>query len=279
MKLRIDHLTKYTYPEVVELNPHEIYLTPLQRNYFSTINHELKISPDAGGVNERLDAEGNPYFQVWFENSTDQLEINSRIDVHIGSYNPFGFILESGVSFPFDYFIYPDKYLEPLFLYRKSSKNPHFSKFVKSRMAISTDVVSFLVDLVAQIHQHWDHIIRYEEGLLDPMDTFEQKQGSCRDLSWMMMEMLRSVGIAARFVSGYAFNPELTEGHELHAWVEAFLPGAGWVGLDPSLGLMTDQFYIPLAVSYHPANTLPIKGSYGGKLRSALFSQVNIVEI
>ena len=95
----------------------------------------------------------------------------------------------------------------------------------------------------------------------------------------MLIHMLRMQGLAARFVSGYAFNPELDEGNELHAWVEAYLPGAGWLGLDPSLGLFADQNYIPLATSSLAQNTLPVHGNYGGTARARLATTVDIRQL
>jgi transglutaminase-like putative cysteine protease len=92
----------------------------------------------------------------------------------------------------------------------------------------------------------------------------------------MEMDMLREIGLATRFVSGYAFNPELEDGHELHAWLEVFLPGAGWVGVDPSLGLFTDHSYIPLASHPDPKRTLPVQGSYIGSATSQLVTSVDL---
>ncbi len=279
MKLQIEHLTKYEYGEYVQLNTHEIYLTPLQRDNFTILSASMEISPNPDGIYKRINAEGNPFHQVWFNAETDQLQIKSTVEVKIGGFNPFGFILQPGLPFPFQYFEYPRKYHIPLYSYLKTESNRDFPLYVASVMAQSDNLISFLVDLVASVHAKWDHIIRLEEGLMESMDTYLCKKGSCRDLSWMLIEMLRSVGLASRFVSGYAYNPELNEGHELHGWVEVFLPGAGWIGLDPSLGLMTDQYYIPLATSYHPSYTLPIMGTYGGLAEARLFSEVLIKEL
>ncbi|ERM82059.1 hypothetical protein P872_08760 [Rhodonellum psychrophilum GCM71 = DSM 17998] len=280
MKIQIDHLSRYTYEERVPLNPHDLYLIPQQRSYFKTLDSQLEISPNPMGIHERISAEGNPYYQTWFKTETDQLEIRSKLTLEIGDFNPYAFILQAGLSFPFDYFAYPSYYLETLALYRTGGEDgARLVPFAKDIMAQSSDHISFLANLVASIHQNWKHIIREEPGLMTSKEVFEEKKGSCRDLSWMLMEMLRSLGLATRFVSGYAFNPELDEGHELHGWVEVFLPGAGWIGLDPSLGLLTDQNYIPLATSFHPAHTLPIMGTYGGKAGSNLFSEVFLKEL
>ena len=90
------------------------------------------------------------------------------------------------------------------------------------------------------------------------------------------MNLLGVLGLASRFVSGYAFNPELEGGHELHAWLEVFLPGAGWVGMDPSLGLLTGHSYVPLAFHPSPQKTLPVQGKYGGKSSSRLYTEVRV---
>jgi len=108
---------------------------------------------------------------------------------------------------------------------------------------------------------------------------FQEKHGSCRDLSWFMMNCLRFLGIPARFVSGYSFNPEIGQDHELHSWVECWLPGAGWLGVDPSLGLMTDHHYIPMACSFDPTKTLPVQGIYAGSATSNMSYEVVIKEI
>lgn len=280
MKIQIDHLSSYTYDESVPLNPHDLYLIPQQRSYYKTLTSQLEISPKPMGINERISAEGNPYYQVWFKTETDQLEIKSKLVIEISDFNPYAFILPPGLTFPFEFFAYPNQYLETLSLYRTPNGDGTFLvPFAKEIMSKSEDHISFLANLVASIHQNWKHIIREEPGLMSSKEVFEEKKGSCRDLSWMLMEMLRSMGMATRFVSGYAFNPELDEGHELHGWVETFLPGAGWIGLDPSLGLLTDQNYIPLATGFHPAHTLPIMGTYGGKGGSKLFTEVLLKEV
>lgn len=280
MKLKIDHLSRYTYQEKVSLNPHDLYLIPQQRSYIKILDAQLDISPNPLGKNERINAEGNPFYQVWFGEDTSELVVRSSLQLEISKYNPYGFILHKEVLFPFDFFVYPDAFKEPLRLFIEGEEsNEKLKIYTQNTINQTLDFISFLTLLVANIHQDWKHIIRMEEGLMTIDEMIDQKEGSCRDLSWLLIQMLRSVGLASRFVSGYAFNPELDEGHELHAWVEVFLPGAGWIGLDPSLGLLADQNYIPLACSFHPLNTLPIYGSYGGTGSSHLTSEVIIKEV
>lgn len=128
------------------------------------------------------------------------------------------------------------------------------------------------------MNQRWKHAFNYEAELLDFNGCFNRPTASCRDLSWLMIDLLRSQNLAARFVSGYGPNPKL-EGHELHAWVEAWIPGAGWFGLDPASGKCVDDRYVPVCASHHPAKTLPVQGSYSGKAISRLKTLVRVEEI
>lgn len=134
-------------------------------------------------------------------------------------------------------------------------------------------------EILHLINKNWSHTVRYIEDIHKPSDCFQRKDGSCRDLSWMMITMLRYLGIPARFVSGYAFNQELGEGHELHAWVEFMAPGAGWIGVDPSAGIFTNEAYIPVATNKDPKKTFPVSGSYRGNVSSRLETEVKIIEL
>jgi transglutaminase-like putative cysteine protease len=278
MKLSISHKTSYRYSEKVPLNPHHLFLIPQQRTYFRILDAEWIVRPEPSGKSQRINAEGNPFFQVWFQNETDILEVDLRFQLETFDFNPYGFII-SPHEYPFDKFEYKGSTAEFLKIYQKTEGFPELRNYAKKLMSENMDIVSFLVALLTGIHKEWSHDLRYEPGLLEPMDTFSSRAGSCRDLSWMLMQMLRDIGLATRFVSGYASNPELEEGHELHGWIEVYLPGAGWVGVDPSLGLFTDHHYIPLASSFHPANTLPIAGTYGGTAKSEFSTEVMIQEV
>jgi transglutaminase-like putative cysteine protease len=279
MRLQIQHHTKYQYEEKVPLNPHQLFLIPQQRTYFKIGKANWEVSPKPVGRKQRINAEGNPFFQVWFDVETDVLEVNVDLEIESFDFNPFSFILSPNIAYPFRNFEYQGSTGEFLKIYQQAETSPELTAFAISKMEQSTDIVSFLVLILDEIHHNWSHGLRYEPGLLTPMETFSSREGSCRDLSWMLMVMLRNLGMATRFVSGYAYNPELDAGHELHGWIEVYLPGAGWVGLDPSLGLFTDHHYIPLANSFHPSHTLPIAGSYGGAATSSFSSEVWIKEV
>lgn len=276
MRLRIEHLTKYEYEQKVKLNLHEVYIIPLQRFYFKILSSSVQVSPEPVGWFERVNFENNPYYQTWFSEETKLLEIKTALEVELFPFNPFGFIVHPDFDYPFARYQYPQHLEQAISLYKIAHGFSLLGEYAMAVMDRSGNLVDFLVNLVGSIHVDWKHIVRVEQGILPVMLTFDKKEGSCRDLSFMLIAMLRELGLACRFVSGYAYNPELVEGHELHAWVEVFLPGASWIGLDPSLGLFCDNQYIPLAASYNPKFASPVIGTYGGNAKSHLHAEVSI---
>lgn len=285
MRLQVNHKTRYDYDAPAVLNSHALYLKPLQRAYMRVQDYRLVVDPVPDGLEEQISIEGNSYYQVWFSGETPKLEIDSSFIVDVRPFNPFSFI----INLEFIEQIEPES--ERMFRYSPDQEvllyaplqtkiEPNLRQFADRIFAMSPDnPIGYLNALTAEVHRAWSHIIREEENLWTPSTTFEAREGSCRDLSWMLTHMLRMQGLAARFVSGYAFNPELDEGNELHAWVETYLPGAGWIGVDPSLGLFADQNYIPLATSSFAQDTLPVHGNYGGTARSRLHTEVNIRQL
>ena len=285
MRLQVNHKTLYDYDAPAALNPHALYLKPLPRAYMRVHDFRLVVDPIPDGLEERISIEGNAYYQVWFSDETQKLEIDSSFIVDVRPFNPFSFIINH------DFIRQIEPQSEQMFRYSpeqevllyaplQAQTEPSLRQFADPIFASSPDnPIGYLNALTAEVHREWDHIIREEENLWTPRATFEAREGSCRDLSWMLIHMLRMQGLAARFVSGYAFNPELDDGNELHAWVEAYLPGAGWVGVDPSLGLFADQNYIPLATSSFAQDTLPVHGNYGGTARARLETKVDIRQL
>ncbi|NVK48362.1 MAG: transglutaminase family protein [Cyclobacteriaceae bacterium] len=280
MLIKVHHQTHYTYTEKVGLGVHQLFLLPQYRPHFRIKNQEIKVDPQPEGKNDRQDLAGNWYQQVWFSGETDTFQIQTDWVFELYPFNPFGFIIDM------DFEQSAWDAVNPKFHYQKSKE---FSRpFLNRRELIdyrpflipikqrSKGLVDFLVNLTQEIYQNWPHLIRHEQNIWDPSFTFSEKKGSCRDLASMQMDMLRSLGLACRFASGYAFNPKLDDGHELHAWIEVFLQGAGWVGLDPSLGLLADHHYIPLAVHPEPYETMPVKGFYLGAAKSQLETFVDL---
>jgi hypothetical protein len=280
MIIQIRHQTRYDYNSEVVLGIHKLYLIPQYRPYFRIEHQKFLVTPEPEGNNFRQDLAGNWYRQCWFTGRTSSMEITGEWIFKLHQFNPFGFIIdkdfaEKGWSNPLFQFGYQEK-TDFLIPFRATKPKRPFRDFLLEIKDRSQGLVDFLVHLTSEIHGNWNHLVRYEQNIW-PVDlTFTERRGSCRDLSVMQMEMLREIGLATRFVSGYAFNSELNVDHELHAWLEVYLPGAGWIGLDPSLGLLTDHRYIPLAFHPDPARTSPVQGSFAGGAESALTTLVEM---
>lgn len=280
MLIQIWHHSRYEYNTEVFLGIHKLYLIPQHRPFFRIEHQKFLVAPEPDGNNFRQDLAGNWYKQCWFTGTTASMEITGEWIFKLQQFNPFGFIIdrefeEKGWAHPSFQFGYEDKtaFLIPFLSNKEKRQYSEFLMQIKNR---SQGLVDFLVTLTKEIHLGWKHLTRFEQNIWAADFTFLEKRGSCRDLAVMEMDMVRELGLAARFVSGYAFSTDSNADHELHAWLEVFLPGAGWVGLDPSLGLFTDHRYIPLASHPDPARTAPVQGSFAGGSDSALKTRVEM---
>ena len=283
MELNIIHTTRYNYNQPVYLLPHYVRLKPQKRAYLKLTDFELSITPEPMNITERVDAESNPVFQVWMNpEPLKEFRIKAEITVNVEAFDPFHFIIDPPVRFFQNQFHYPEHlkdFLAP-FLATSGSGPRSFSSFLNERVKGSDNSsILFLTELLRHIYSNFRYESKEEGVILDADIVYTNRHGSCKELSWMLIEMLRTVGLAARFVSGYAYNPILGDGHELHAWAEVLLPGAGWIGLDPSSGLLTDEHYIPVATSFDPSLTMPVTGSYTGDSSSKLRASVSISEV
>lgn len=267
MDLKIYHYTKYHYSEKVFLEPHHLYFYPCQRDYLKIKDFNLKVSPDYTGLAGRLDAENNIYHQCWFNEPLDILEIEMSLEVETKAINPFNYLIEEKP---------PNNKALRLYLDNPLISSEIIEWIKEMRRETKNDIVAFLIKMCRQINESWGHTIRYEEDIHAPKECFTLREGSCRDLTWMMINMLRSIDIPARFVSGYAYNDELGDGHELHSWVEAWVNGPGWMSFDPSAGLVTTENYVPVVTSYNPENTLPVQGTFRGTASSNIEFRVSI---
>lgn len=265
MKLVVEHYTRYDYTAEVELMPQHLYFFPASRNYYRIKQFDISVAPVSEGIYEGRDTENNVFHQAWFRKPTDFLELNVKFELELMEFNPLAFLREKSVRNPFIENYNADK--------QCSSEMFEWARQIERE---ASDPVDFLIRLTDEIYNNWQHHLRYVNNILSPSDCFNDKKGSCRDLSWMMIHMFRCCGYGARFVSGYAFNPELEEGHELHAWVEIWIHGPGWVGADPSAGLIVNHYYVPIVASIHPNNTFPVQGAYAGAADSRLTFKVKL---
>ena len=269
----IRHLTHYTYDRPVTLSPQIIRLRPAPHSRTRVISHSLKVSPAGHFVNHQQDPYGNWLARFVFPEPVTELKIEVDLVADMTVYNPFDFFVEdSAEHWPFDY---PLDLSADLVIYRTPEPaSPRLQAFLDTIPRARTRTVDFLVGLNARIAREIGYTIRMEPGVQTPDETLERAMASCRDSSWLLVQVLRHLGFAARFVSGYLIQltPDLksldgpsgteVDFTDLHAWVEVYLPGAGWIGLDPTSGLLTGESHIPLAATPHYRNAAPIAGGY-----------------
>ena len=224
-----------------------------------------------------IDGEDNHVLSVSFADKHNRMEIISTSEVLIADFNPFGFV------------IFPDQYLKIGFKYNEADNailsasligipiTRTLTEFNKALLEeCGQDTLQYLILLTNAIHELYEKIHRHDGPPLMPEATEKVKKGSCRDLAYLQMALGRHSGLAGRFVSGYVLDEAIEKDFELHAWVEVFLPGAGWIGFDPSTGLAVDSRYVPAACSAFPENTLPVSGNFRGNASSKLTAKITV---
>ena len=267
----IYHLTHYKYDRPVTLGPQSIRLRPAPHSRTRVISHSLSVSPAGHFVNQQQDQYGNWLARFVFPEPVREFKIEVDLVADMSVYNPFDFFIEENATeFPFDYSadIAPD-----LSIYlSRNPVGPLLDAFLASISRVPTATIDFLVGLNMRIANEIKYEIRMEPGVQTAETTLGRAAGSCRDSSWLLVQVLRNLGLAARFVSGYLIQlkPDLValdgpagtdkDFTDLHAWVEVYLPGAGWVGLDPTSGLLAGESHIPLAATPHYRHAAPISG-------------------
>jgi uncharacterized protein (DUF2126 family)/transglutaminase-like putative cysteine protease len=276
IKAGIYHLTHYTYDKPVRLGPQIIRLKPAAHSRTKVISHSLKVSPANHFVNLQQDPYGNYLARYVFPDPVTELKIEVDLIADMTVYNPFDFFVEEEAEhWPFDY---PEDLREDLKIYRTPEPlTQALENFLKTIDRSRQRTIDMVVGLNARLQQEIGYVIRMEPGVQAPEETLTIALGSCRDSSWLLVQILRNLGFAARFVSGYLIQltPDLkaldgpsgteVDFTDLHAWCEVYLPGAGWIGLDPTSGLLTGESHIPLAATPHYRNAAPISGGYFGE--------------
>lgn len=270
--LKLYHRTHYRYPCPTALGPHIIRLHPTAHSRMPTSDYRLTITPTPQHLYWQEDLFGNFVAQAIFQDRTEELAVVVEAQARWLTPNPFHFLLDpSAITSPFSY---QPPLLSGLAPYLTVTENSaDFLEFMARMPSYKVPTVAFLTQLTQEIADHISHAIRLEPGIQDCRTTLIQRTGSCRDIAALFIQVLRQLGIAARFVSGYlielAATPDADSGEPtgpsdslaLHAWVDVFLPGGGWIGLDPTSGLFAGAGYLPLACVSDPILAAPIEGT------------------
>ncbi len=275
IRVALNHKTQYLYDKPVQLSPHVFRLRPAVHSRTPIESYSLSIKPEQHFINWQQDPFGNYLARVVFPEKTQEFAIEVDLVADMTVINPFDFFVEEyAEEFPFSYDKQLSKELVPYLEIKE--RGPLLEKFLEQVDRAPKPIVDFLVGINQQLYQLVNYTIRLEVGVQSCEETLAKALGSCRDSGWLLVQILRQLGLAARFVSGYLVQltadiksldgpsgPE-QDFTDLHAWAEVYVPGAGWVGLDPTSGLFAGEGHIPLACTADPVSAAPVTGGYEG---------------
>ncbi len=275
IRVALHHKTRYIFDREVTLSPHEVRLRPAAHARTPIESYSLKVKPETHFLNWQQDPYGNWLARLVFPEKSNELCIEVDLVADMTVINPFDFFMEPyAEQFPFSY---TNDNKRELTAYLEVDPpgallNAWIADAKQRFLGKPINTIDFLVALNAKLQHDISYLIRMEPGVQTPEVTLESAQGSCRDTGWLLVQILRHFGVAARFASGYliqlAADQKALDGPsgtdrdftDLHAWCEAYLPGAGWIGLDPTSGLLAGEGHIPLACTAIPSSAAPVSG-------------------
>ena len=272
IRVALHHATRYTYDRLIGLGPQVIRLRPAPHCRTPIVSYQLDVSPANHFLNWQQDPQSNWLARVLVPEPTDHLTVTVDLVADMAVINPFDFFLEAAAErYPFTYDPTLALELSPYLV--TETFGPAFESYLATIDRTEKPTTQFVFGVNAALQHEIAYVIRMEPGVQTPDDTLGNRSGSCRDSAWLLVQLLRRLGLAARFASGYLIQlkadvaaldgPSGTsvDFTDLHAWCEVYLPGAGWVGLDPTSGLFAGEGHIPLACAANPVSASPISGT------------------
>src|SRR5215470_8311185 len=272
MQVALHHRTTYRYDRLVSVSPQIVRLRPAPHTRTRVVSYSLEVEPRPHFLNWQQDPFGNWQARVVFPDWIRELVVTVDLVAELAAFNAFDFFVEDYAErWPFEYEPALGTDLQPYLGHE--SPGPRLRALLGSIPRSPRRTIEFLVDLNQRLQRDVRYLIRLETGVQTPEETLAKASGSCRDTGWLLVQCLRHLGLAARFVSGYLIQlaPDVrsldgpsgpaADFTDLHAWCEVYLPGAGWIGLDPTSGLLAGEGHIPLACTPEPSTAAPITGA------------------
>ncbi len=273
IRVALNHKSEYRYDRLVTLNPHVVRLRPAPHCRTPILSYSLRVEPAEQFLNWQQDPYSNYLARLVFLQPARSFTVEVDLVAEMTAIDPFDFFIEpSAENSPF---VYDEVLTRELMPYLETAPaGPKLEEFAQSLRRENYRTVDYLVDINQHVQKAIRYLIRMEPGVQTPEETLTLGCGSCRDSAWLMVQVLRRLGLAARFVSGYLIQlvadvPVLdgpagptSDFTDLHAWAEVYVPGAGWIGLDPTSGLLAGEGHIPLACAADPTSAAAITGSY-----------------
>ncbi|HEY0793386.1 MAG TPA: transglutaminase family protein [Chthoniobacterales bacterium] len=265
MRIKVKHETTFTYSQPVWLQPHVFRLSPRLDGALRLLERQFRVEPEPVQLSPCLDAEGNAVMHAWFSGTTDHLTVFSAFEVETLRANPYDYLLgRSADRLPVKY---DDGSSTVLAGYRMRQYDDEAVPAFATELAagVGSGTLDFLSALNQRIEESCPRIVREEGPPYPPEQTLALRTGSCRDVALLFVEACRTVGLAARFVSGYqGGSMDDQTPRYMHAWAEVFLPGGGWRGYDPTHGVAIADYHVAVAASRESPDATPIQGAFQG---------------